>query len=83
MCSACKRPIVPCEDEDTYKIECLGRSFHEGCYRCEVRPQVLGGPQSQEGGTEPYMSMDTGMAASTAVFQPPVYLTCNEEWENK
>ncbi|NXK68508.1 FBLI1 protein, partial [Sylvietta virens] len=35
VCSACKRPIVPREDEDTYKIECLGRSFHESCYRCE------------------------------------------------
>ncbi|NXR43811.1 FBLI1 protein, partial [Hippolais icterina] len=35
VCSACKCPIVPREDEDTYKIECLGRSFHESCYRCE------------------------------------------------
>ncbi|NXM15884.1 FBLI1 protein, partial [Ploceus nigricollis] len=35
VCSACERPIVPREDEDTYKIECLGRSFHESCYRCE------------------------------------------------
>ncbi|NXO99094.1 FBLI1 protein, partial [Certhia brachydactyla] len=35
VCSACERPIVPHEDEDTYKIECLGRSFHESCYRCE------------------------------------------------
>uniref|UniRef100_A0A8C9F0U1 Filamin-binding LIM protein 1 n=1 Tax=Pavo cristatus TaxID=9049 RepID=A0A8C9F0U1_PAVCR len=33
VCGACKRPIIP--DEDTYKIECLGRSFHESCYRCE------------------------------------------------
>ncbi|XP_031469376.1 filamin-binding LIM protein 1 isoform X3 [Phasianus colchicus] len=37
VCGACKRPIIP--DEDTYKIECLGRSFHESCYRCEVWPQ--------------------------------------------
>lgn len=36
MCGACKHPIIP--DEDTYKIECLGRSFHESCYRCEVWP---------------------------------------------
>ncbi|NWW06081.1 FBLI1 protein, partial [Oreocharis arfaki] len=35
VCSACERPIVPHEGEDTYKIECLGRSFHESCYRCE------------------------------------------------
>ncbi|XP_023796099.1 filamin-binding LIM protein 1 isoform X2 [Cyanistes caeruleus] len=35
VCGACERPIVPCEDEDTYKIECLGRSFHESCYCCE------------------------------------------------
>ncbi|NXY66123.1 FBLI1 protein, partial [Callaeas wilsoni] len=35
VCSACERPIVPHEDKDTYKIECLGRSFHESCYRCE------------------------------------------------
>lgn len=39
VCSACQHPIVPREDKDTYKIECLGRSFHEGCYRCEVRPR--------------------------------------------
>lgn len=37
VCGACKRPIIP--DEDTYKIECLGRSFHESCYRCEVQPR--------------------------------------------
>ncbi|KAM9217654.1 filamin-binding LIM protein 1 [Leptosomus discolor] len=35
VCSACEHPIVPREDKDTYKIECLGRSFHESCYRCE------------------------------------------------
>ncbi|NXQ59460.1 FBLI1 protein, partial [Anthoscopus minutus] len=35
VCSACKCPIVPHDDEDTYKIECLGRSFHESCYCCE------------------------------------------------
>lgn len=68
VCSACERPIVPHEDEDTYKIECLGRSFHESCYRCEVRPRGMGGPQSQGGGTEPQLSRDTGMAAPTAGF---------------
>ncbi|NXW72023.1 FBLI1 protein, partial [Hirundo rustica] len=35
VCSACECPIVPHEDKDTYKIECLGRSFHESCYCCE------------------------------------------------
>ncbi|XP_068018907.1 filamin-binding LIM protein 1 isoform X2 [Melanerpes formicivorus] len=35
VCSACELPIIPSQDKDTYKIECLGRSFHEGCYRCE------------------------------------------------
>uniref|UniRef100_A0A8B9GNI9 Filamin binding LIM protein 1 n=1 Tax=Amazona collaria TaxID=241587 RepID=A0A8B9GNI9_9PSIT len=37
MAVACERPIIPHEDKDTYKIECLGRSFHESCYCCEVR----------------------------------------------
>lgn len=49
VCSACERPIVPREDEDTYKIECLGRSFHESCYRCEVRPRGLGGSPKAKG----------------------------------
>uniref|UniRef100_U3JLQ7 Filamin binding LIM protein 1 n=1 Tax=Ficedula albicollis TaxID=59894 RepID=U3JLQ7_FICAL len=47
VCSACERPIVPHEGEDTYKIECLGRSFHESCYRCEVRPRGLGAPRAK------------------------------------
>uniref|UniRef100_A0A8C5QIN5 Filamin binding LIM protein 1 n=1 Tax=Leptobrachium leishanense TaxID=445787 RepID=A0A8C5QIN5_9ANUR len=38
ICSVCDEPIIPREDdEDSYKIECLGRNFHENCYRCEVR----------------------------------------------
>uniref|UniRef100_A0A8D0G4A4 Filamin binding LIM protein 1 n=1 Tax=Sphenodon punctatus TaxID=8508 RepID=A0A8D0G4A4_SPHPU len=35
VCSACEKPIIPKEGRDAYKIECLGRNFHENCYRCE------------------------------------------------
>ncbi|XP_069559271.1 filamin-binding LIM protein 1 [Brachyistius frenatus] len=36
-CRACNRLIIPKEDgTDSYTVECLGRSFHENCYRCEV-----------------------------------------------
>ncbi|XP_056130078.1 filamin-binding LIM protein 1 [Lampris incognitus] len=37
QCCACKQLIIPREDgTDSYTVECLGRSFHEDCYRCEV-----------------------------------------------
>ncbi|NXU36568.1 FBLI1 protein, partial [Drymodes brunneopygia] len=49
VCSACKRPIVPREDEDTYKIECLGRSFHESCYRCESCRMPLSLEMTEDG----------------------------------
>ncbi|KAI6073831.1 Filamin-binding LIM protein 1 [Aix galericulata] len=49
VCGACKLPIIPSEDQDTYKIECLGRSFHESCYRCEVRPWGGEGRQNTSG----------------------------------
>uniref|UniRef100_A0A8C5U6Q6 Filamin binding LIM protein 1 n=1 Tax=Malurus cyaneus samueli TaxID=2593467 RepID=A0A8C5U6Q6_9PASS len=52
VCGACERPIVPCEDEDTYKIECLGRSFHESCYRCESCGMPLS-PELTENGCYP------------------------------
>ncbi|XP_010114712.1 PREDICTED: filamin-binding LIM protein 1, partial [Chlamydotis macqueenii] len=52
VCSACKRPIVPHEDKDTYKIECLGRSFHESCYRCESCGMPLS-PEPTENGCYP------------------------------
>ncbi|NXL25143.1 FBLI1 protein, partial [Setophaga kirtlandii] len=52
VCSACERPIVPYEDEDTYKIECLGRSFHESCYRCESCRMPLS-PELTEDGCYP------------------------------
>uniref|UniRef100_A0A3B5L0E7 Filamin binding LIM protein 1 n=1 Tax=Xiphophorus couchianus TaxID=32473 RepID=A0A3B5L0E7_9TELE len=36
MCSACDQLIIPKEDgTDSYTVECLGRSYHENCYRCE------------------------------------------------
>ncbi|NXJ82242.1 FBLI1 protein, partial [Trogon melanurus] len=52
VCGACERPIVPREDEDTYKIECLGRSFHESCYRCESCGTPLS-PEPTEKGCYP------------------------------
>lgn len=50
VCGACKHPIIP--DEDTYKIECLGRSFHESCYRCESCGMLLS-PEPTEDGCYP------------------------------
>ncbi|NXC21430.1 FBLI1 protein, partial [Corythaeola cristata] len=52
VCSACQQPIVPHEDKDTYKIECLGRSFHESCYRCESCGTPLS-PEPTENGCYP------------------------------
>ncbi|XP_009328614.1 PREDICTED: LOW QUALITY PROTEIN: filamin-binding LIM protein 1 [Pygoscelis adeliae] len=52
VCSACKHPIVPREDKDTYKIECLGRSFHESCYCCESCGTPLS-PEPTENGCYP------------------------------
>ncbi|XP_078498654.1 filamin-binding LIM protein 1 isoform X2 [Lissotriton helveticus] len=34
-CSVCLNPIIPKDGKDSYKIECLGKNFHEDCYRCE------------------------------------------------
>ncbi|NXK13556.1 FBLI1 protein, partial [Herpetotheres cachinnans] len=52
VCSACEHPIIPREDKDTYKIECLGRSFHESCYRCESCGTPLS-PELTENGCYP------------------------------
>uniref|UniRef100_A0A8B9C0J6 Filamin binding LIM protein 1 n=1 Tax=Anser brachyrhynchus TaxID=132585 RepID=A0A8B9C0J6_9AVES len=52
VCGACKLPIIPSEDQDTYKIECLGRSFHESCYRCESCGTPLS-PEPTEDGCYP------------------------------
>ncbi|XP_068172490.1 filamin-binding LIM protein 1 [Antennarius striatus] len=36
-CNACNQLIIPKEDgTDSYNVECLGHSYHENCYRCEV-----------------------------------------------
>uniref|UniRef100_A0A674KA00 Filamin-binding LIM protein 1 n=1 Tax=Terrapene triunguis TaxID=2587831 RepID=A0A674KA00_9SAUR len=35
ICSVCETPIIPQEGKDAYRIECMGRTFHESCYRCE------------------------------------------------
>ncbi|XP_058486938.1 filamin-binding LIM protein 1 [Solea solea] len=36
-CSSCNQLIIPKEDgTDSFTVECLGRSYHENCYRCEV-----------------------------------------------
>ncbi|XP_042525690.1 filamin-binding LIM protein 1 [Dipodomys spectabilis] len=35
MCSICENPIIPRDGKDSFKIECMGKNFHENCYRCE------------------------------------------------
>ncbi|XP_003471443.2 filamin-binding LIM protein 1 isoform X1 [Cavia porcellus] len=35
VCSICGNPIIPQDGKDAFKIECMGRNFHENCYRCE------------------------------------------------
>uniref|UniRef100_A0A2K6SC36 Filamin-binding LIM protein 1 n=1 Tax=Saimiri boliviensis boliviensis TaxID=39432 RepID=A0A2K6SC36_SAIBB len=35
ICSICENPIIPRDGKDAFKIECMGRNFHENCYRCE------------------------------------------------
>ncbi|KAM6927773.1 filamin-binding LIM protein 1 [Xenentodon cancila] len=36
-CSACNQLIIPKEDgTDSYTVECLGHSYHENCFRCEI-----------------------------------------------
>ncbi|XP_072465092.1 filamin-binding LIM protein 1 isoform X1 [Notamacropus eugenii] len=35
VCSICEKPIIPRDGKDAFKIECMGRNFHENCYRCE------------------------------------------------
>ncbi|NXW62514.1 FBLI1 protein, partial [Eurystomus gularis] len=69
VCSACEHPIVPCEDKDTYKIECLGRSFHESCYRCESCRTPLS-PEPTENGCYP---LDNHLLCKT----------CHLRWQNE
>ncbi|XP_051272386.1 filamin-binding LIM protein 1 [Dicentrarchus labrax] len=52
-CNACKKLIIPKEDgTDSYNVECLGRSYHENCYRCEVCVIQLS-PEPNEHGCYP------------------------------
>uniref|UniRef100_F6XRT1 Filamin binding LIM protein 1 n=1 Tax=Ornithorhynchus anatinus TaxID=9258 RepID=F6XRT1_ORNAN len=41
VCSSCENPIIPRDGKDTFKIECMGRNFHENCYRCESHLTAL------------------------------------------
>ncbi|XP_075462040.1 filamin-binding LIM protein 1 isoform X2 [Ascaphus truei] len=52
ICSVCKKPIIPRDGHDSYKIECLGRSFHENCYRCE-QCHIHLSPEPTESGCYP------------------------------
>ncbi|XP_076123978.1 filamin-binding LIM protein 1 [Alosa pseudoharengus] len=53
QCSACDLLIIPREDgTDSFTVECLGRSFHEECYRCEVCRVVLS-PEPNDQGCHP------------------------------
>ncbi|CAI9582947.1 unnamed protein product [Staurois parvus] len=52
ICSVCEQPIVPRNGQDSYKIECIGRSFHENCYRCE-KCRVLLSLEPTESGCYP------------------------------
>nr|XP_046239697.1 filamin-binding LIM protein 1 [Scatophagus argus] len=52
-CNACNQLIIPKEDgTDSYNVECLGRSYHENCYRCEVCVIQLS-PEPNEHGCYP------------------------------
>ncbi|XP_066529472.1 filamin-binding LIM protein 1 isoform X2 [Hoplias malabaricus] len=53
QCSICEELIIPREDgTDSFTVECLGRSFHEDCYRCEVCGVLLS-PEPNEHGCHP------------------------------
>ncbi|KAF0034914.1 hypothetical protein F2P81_012672 [Scophthalmus maximus] len=52
-CNSCNKLIIPKEDgTDSYTVECLGRSYHENCYRCEVCVIQLS-PEPNEHGCYP------------------------------
>ncbi|XP_040060877.1 filamin-binding LIM protein 1 isoform X2 [Gasterosteus aculeatus] len=52
-CNACKQLIIPKEDgTDSYNVECLGHSYHENCYRCEICVIQLS-PEPNEHGCYP------------------------------
>ncbi|XP_035244502.1 filamin-binding LIM protein 1-like [Anguilla anguilla] len=50
QCNVCQQLIVPGEDgRDSFTVECLGRSFHEDCYRCEVCSILLSTEPNEQG----------------------------------
>ncbi|XP_074491461.1 filamin-binding LIM protein 1 [Sebastes fasciatus] len=52
-CNACKKLIIPKEDgTDSYNVKCMGHSYHENCYRCEVCVIQLS-PEPNEHGCYP------------------------------
>ncbi|KAM6218851.1 filamin-binding LIM protein 1 isoform 2-T2 [Rhynchocyon petersi] len=49
LCSICENPIIPRDGKDAFKIECMGRNFHENCYRCEDCRILLSVEPTDEG----------------------------------
>ncbi|KFO19134.1 Filamin-binding LIM protein 1 [Fukomys damarensis] len=49
VCSVCEKPIVPRDGKDAFKIECMGRNFHENCYRCEDCSVLLSVEPTEQG----------------------------------
>ncbi|KAJ8260215.1 hypothetical protein GJAV_G00178430 [Gymnothorax javanicus] len=50
QCRVCQQLIVPLEDgRDSFTVECLGHSFHEDCYRCEVCSILLSTEPNDQG----------------------------------
>ena len=35
VCSICEYPIIARDGKDAFKIEYMGRNFHENCYPCQ------------------------------------------------
>ncbi|XP_008047818.1 filamin-binding LIM protein 1 [Carlito syrichta] len=49
VCSICENPIIPRDGKDAFKIECMGRNFHENCYRCEDCRVLLSVEPTEQG----------------------------------
>ncbi|XP_042333874.1 filamin-binding LIM protein 1 isoform X2 [Sceloporus undulatus] len=52
MCGSCGKLIIPNQGQDSYRIECMGRHFHEDCYRCEGSLNIF----TEEGSNVPRYS---------------------------
>ncbi|KAK7136489.1 hypothetical protein R3I93_016726 [Phoxinus phoxinus] len=53
QCRSCSKLIIPRDDgTDSFTVQCLGHSYHEHCYRCEVC-RVLLSPEPNESGCHP------------------------------